>query len=171
MRLTAAARLSVNEDGTVTIVVKSFAATLDKKESAALLKSCGKPVENLLAAPRSTLTTLSPIPVLTVPTATPVQPVPVGPDRTESTGQEDQKIRGFVLNGATPNDMALSAILWALEGSPNSCLTHDQLRDEVYRLLEPVARPLDPVLMSAWNLKFWKSRPELAVTETVVRLA
>ena len=170
MRLTANARLALGDDGTVTIVVKQFSVSLDKRESAALWKTCGKPVENLLTPVGSQ----SYIPVPPVPTSTLREStVPIGTVSTERTRQVDQEIKGFTPKGTTPGDIALEAILRVLHRTPTHVLSHEAIREAVYSELEPTVGPLslNAVTMEAWSVTFWRSRPELHVGLTTISLS
>ena len=174
MRLTATARLAVNEDGTVTIVVKNFAVSLDKRERLSLWKSCGNPVEKLWktsepgcnpdADPLSNRNArVSPeIPVH------PVHPVHNGP---VDHGQLDQDQEPAVPAG-TLDEQALwcvERVLWQKAGP----VTHDDLRDGAYALAVQQfvnTDDLNEVLQRVWNLAFWQNQRGLRVTATHVSL-
>ena len=177
MRLTATARLAVNEDGTVTIVVKNFAVSLDKRERLSLWKSCGNPVEKLWktsepgcnpdADPLSNRNArVSPeIPVH------PVHPVHNGP---VDHGQLDQDQEPAVPAG-TLDEQAEWIIVRTLEQAEQrsaGAMSHDDLRDGVYTLavrhFSSNTDVLNAILQRVWNAPFWKQTRGVVVTPTTV---
>jgi hypothetical protein len=162
MRLTITARLGIDDQGNAIVNVTSFAGTLDKRESAALLKACGKPVDFLLTQPelhkderagaRHSPSTL----VLTGPDGQD------STDRTHSTGpvhgpNEDQE-------PTTPLDLILETLR-----AHGGVMNHDDFRDAVFVLAKQRGAD-DETVVTLWSPQFWKSRPELAVTQSFIAI-